>query len=167
MTDTQDPIRPTDDEARTLARELIQAARYAALAVFDPETAFPMATRIGCVPGPDGLPLALVSDLSHHTRALKGDPRCSLLVGQPGAKGDPLTHPRLTLQARASFIRHGDPDHASLADHYLAHYPKARLYIGFSDFSLLRFTPVEAHLNGGFGKAFRLTPADLAPSICS
>ena len=50
-----------------------------------------------------GTPLTLISDLSDHTRALKADPRCSILVGEPGPRGDPLTHPRMTLLCTARF----------------------------------------------------------------
>ena len=67
------------------------------------------------------------------------------------------------MRGRAAFVRQGDDDHAALAAHYLALYPKAKLYIGFGDFALVRFTPTGAHLNGGFGKAFVLTPEDLRP----
>lgn len=155
------PIRPTDDAARDLARSLIAKARFAALAVIDPKSGGPLVSRIGVVPAPDGLPLALVSDLSHHTRALQNDPRCSLLVGEPGEKGDPLTFPRLSLQGDARFLRHGEEGHADLAAHFLRLQPKAKLYIGFADFSLVQFDVAEAHLNGGFGKAFVLTAADI------
>lgn len=157
------PIRPTDDEARQLARDLIAGARFGALAFTDPDSGTPMVSRVAAVPGPDGLPLSLVSDLAQHARALKADPACALLLGEPGPKGDPLTHPRLSLQARARFIRHDDADHAALAAHFLSLQPKAQLYIGFADFSLLAFTVTGAHLNGGFGKAFVLTPDDLRP----
>ncbi|MFW2542978.1 HugZ family protein [Primorskyibacter sp. 2E107] len=155
------PIRPTNEEARGLARDLIHSARFGALAVLDPETAAPLISRIAVVPGPDGLPLALVSDLAGHTQALKANPICSLMVGEPQDRGDPLTHPRLSIEGRAMFIRHGDPRHAELAAHYLQLQPKAKLYIGFADFALMRIVPTSAFLNGGFGKAFRLTPEDL------
>jgi hypothetical protein len=156
------PIRPTDDEARALARGLIDGAHFAALGVIEPATAAPMVTRIGLTTAPDGVPLTLVSDLSHHTRALRANPACSLLLGEPGAKGDPLTHPRLTLQARAVFVDRADPAHPGLRAHYLAQLPKAKLYIDFGDFHLVRLVPTGAYLNGGFGKAFVLTPEDLA-----
>ncbi|MBS0124847.1 HugZ family protein [Thetidibacter halocola] len=157
-----DPIRPTDDEARALARQLIHDARFASLGVLDPESGVPQVSRIAVVPGPDGLPLALVSDLSHHTKALKANSACSLMVGEPGPKGDPLTWPRLSLMGQARFVRHGEPDHAALAAHYLVLQPKAKLYIGFGDFALMRIEVNAAHLNGGFGKAFVLTAADLS-----
>lgn len=153
------PIRPTDDEARQLGRTLIDQARYGALAVLDQGA--PMATRIAVGTASDGTPLTLVSDLSHHTRALRAHPACSLLVGEPGPKGDPLTHPRLTLQAEARITEHSDPFYQLLREHYLTTHPKAQLYIDFTDFIFIRFHVREAHLNGGFGKAFHLTPKDL------
>ncbi|MGI1662511.1 HugZ family protein [Palleronia sp. KMU-117] len=156
------PIRPTDDEARALARRLLDGARFGALGVRDPETGAPVVTRIAVATTPDGAPLTLISDLSQHTRALRADPACSLLVGEPGPKGDPLTHPRLTIQAHAAFIDRRGPGQAALRAHYLAQQPKAKLYIDFGDFSLVRLMPTGAYLNGGFGKAFVLTPEDLA-----
>lgn len=151
-----DPIRPTDDDARALAHRLIDTARFGSLGVIDPETGAPMVTRIAVVPGPDGMPLTLISTLSSHTAALDNNQTCSLLLGEPEAKGDPLTHPRLTLQACAE-----PADKAALKAHYLGLYPKAQLYYDFTDFRLIRFAPTAGLLNGGFGKAFRLTPADL------
>ncbi len=157
-----DPIRPTDDEARVLARSLLDNARFAALGVLDPDTGAPMVTRIALARGPDGAPLTLISDLSAHTRALRADPRASLLVGEPGPRGDPLTHPRLTLQGRVAFVDRAGPDHGGLRRTYLDQNPKAQLYIDFADFTLVRLDIAEAHLNGGFGKAYRLTAADLS-----
>lgn len=156
------PIRPTDDEARTLARSLLDGATFGALGVRDPGSAAPVVSRIAVATAPDGVPLTLISDLSQHTRALRTDPVCSLLVGEPGPRGDPLTHPRLTVQARAVFLDRTNPAYAALRDHYLGQQPKAKLYIDFGDFSLVRLEPTGAFLNGGFGKAFVLTPEDLA-----
>ncbi|TNC59553.1 HugZ family protein [Rubellimicrobium roseum] len=161
MADTRpDPIRPTDDEARALARRLLQEARHGALGVIEPESRGPLVTRVAV--GWDGAaPLVLVSTLAMHTRALLADPACSLLVGEPGPKGDPLTHPRLSLQARA-----GHADKASCRDAWLALHPKTTLYYDFADFLLLRLEPMVGHLNGGFGRAFRLTPGDLREPSC-
>ena len=157
----QSPIRPTDDEARALARTLIDQAAYGALGVIDPESGAPMVSRVAVGTDAAGTPVMLVSDLSHHTKALKENPACSLLVGEPGQKGDPLTHPRLTIQARAGFLRHGEDGHAELRARWLETHPKSKLYIDFADFSFARLAPVSAHLNGGFGKAFVLTAEDL------
>lgn len=154
------PIRPTDDEARDLAQALLAQAKFGAIGVTDPATGAPLVSRIAI--GTDcGIPITLISDLSHHTKALRAHPQCSLLVGEPGPKGDPLTHPRLTVQAVAGFIDRNSEEHATLRSLWLDHQPKAKLYIDFTDFSFVRFTPSSAHLNGGFGKAFLLTQNDL------
>lgn len=163
MTETvKDPIRPTDDEARALARSLIAGAHFAALGVTDPETGFPAVTRIALGSGPEGGIWTLVSGLSAHSRALRADPRASLLVGEPGPKGDPLTHPRLSLQVMAEPLAPDDPRRAAARARWLADHPKAKLYIDLPDFFFVAFRPVSGALNGGFGRAFRLTPDDLA-----
>ncbi|TIT59285.1 MAG: HugZ family protein, partial [Mesorhizobium sp.] len=80
----KDVIRETDAAAVRLAKTLIRGARFGALAVIDPETGAPLASRVGVATDSDGAPLILVSMLSAHTGALLADPRCSLLVGEPG-----------------------------------------------------------------------------------
>lgn len=155
------PIRPTDDDARQMARGLLDQATFAALGVIDPDTGAPMVTRIALACAADGAPVSLISSLSAHARALAADAACSLLVGEPEDRGDPLTHPRLTVQARAITIGREDPAFSALRDHYLDQRPKSKLYIDFGDFYFIRFEPLRAFLNGGFGKAFHLTPADL------
>lgn len=155
------PIRPTDDEARALAQSLMQTAGFAALATVT-ATGAPMVTRVAFGLCPLGQPISLISSLATHTQALLGNPAASLLVGEPGERGDPLTHPRLSLMAQARCVDNRSPQHAELAAHYLRNHPKAKLYIGFADFSFVRFEISEGLLNGGFGKAFHLTPADLA-----
>lgn len=148
----QDPFRPVDDEARDRAAALIRDARHGALAVLlDGQ---PFVSRLALAPE-QGTLLTLVSDLAPHTQALRAHPRASLMIGDPG-KGDPLAHPRITLSVDAAFI-----DKSGHAEAYLACQPKAQLYIGFSDFHLVRLIPAEAHLNAGFGKAYRLTLHDL------
>ncbi len=159
----QDPIRPTDEDARQLARSLLDTARFGALGVIDPETGGPMVTRVAVGVTADRTPLLLVSTLSAHTGALRAQPACSLMVGEPGAKGDPLTHPRLSLQADARFVPRDATAHAALRESWLRDHPKAKLYIDFADFGFVLLEPRHALLNGGFGKAYRLGPDDLAP----
>lgn len=154
------PIRPTDDAARALARGLIEAARHAALGVIDPGTGAPSVSRIalGVV---DASLVTLVSDLALHSRAMRANPAVSLLIGEPGARGDPLTHPRLSIQATARFNPRDGADHARLRDAWRKARPKSALYLDFADFRFVTLHPVSAALNGGFGRAFALTPADL------
>ena len=94
-------------------------------------------------------------------QALLRDPRCALLVGEPGDKGDPLTHPRLMIRSRAAFVPTDDPARPAIRAHWLKGHPKAALYIDFPDFAFVRLIPESALLNGGFARAFRLTPDDL------
>ena len=99
-----DPIRPTDDEARTLARQLIDDARFGALAVTDVESGGPSVTRVAIGTDQGGTPVTLISSLSAHWQALAASPQCALLLGEPGPKGDPLVHPRLTVHCTAACI---------------------------------------------------------------
>lgn len=156
----KDVIRETDAEAIRLAKTLIRSARFGALAVIEPGTGSPLASRVGVATDLDGAPLILVSMLSAHTGAILADPRCSLLVGEPG-KGDPLAHPRLTLVCRAARLERGSGEHARADRRYLNRNPKAKLYAGLGDFSIFRLEPERASLNGGFGKAYLLERADL------
>jgi putative heme iron utilization protein len=158
---TTDPIQEPDAEARGLARALLDGARFGALAVHDPETAYPSVSRVAVGTEKTGAPIALVSELSHHTRALRGDPRCSLLLGEPGQTGDPLTYPRITLQCRAGFLGRDDASYADLRTRWLASHPKSKLYIDFADFFFARFAVEAGHLVGGFGRAYRIAPKDL------
>ncbi|RUU96754.1 HugZ family protein [Mesorhizobium sp. M6A.T.Cr.TU.017.01.1.1] len=156
----KDVIRETDAEAIRLAKTLIRRARFGALAVIEPGTGSPLASRVGVATDIDGTPLILVSMLSAHTGAILADPRCSLLVGEPG-KGDPLAHPRLTLVCRAARLERGSDEHARAERRYLNRNPKAKLYAGLGDFSVFRLEPERASLNGGFGKAYLLERTDL------
>lgn len=155
------PIRPADDDARALARRLLDQATFGALGVVDPQTGGPQVTRVAVGTDARGQPVSLVSDLSAHTRALRVDSRCSLLVGEPGGRGDPLTHPRLTLTGRARSVRKGEPGYDELRERWLEGHRKSALYIDFADFSFVVIDVDLAHLNGGFGKAFILNPDDL------
>ncbi|MDT8856893.1 pyridoxamine 5'-phosphate oxidase family protein [Paracoccaceae bacterium Fryx2] len=162
MQQRPDPVAPADPESRAQALALLAQARHAALAVIDPDGA-PGISRIALGLCPDGLPLTLISALAPHTAALRARPVAALMVGDPGPKGDPLTSPRLMVRVTATFLDRAAPGHAALRDHWLSGHPKARLYVDFADFAFVRLTPLSALLNGGFGRAFRLTPDDLCP----
>jgi len=160
MTKTSSPLRPTDDEAREIARDLIRNVRFAALAVLHPETNLPHVTRIAIGTDQSGIPASLISDLSFHTSALRQNPNCSVLLGEPETKGDPLVHPRITLQCKAGFLPRNTPAHTQMRNHYLLTHPKAKLYIDFTDFNFVLFNIQSASLNGGFGKAYALSKQD-------
>ncbi len=162
MTQTS-PFRPTDNTARNLACELIDTATYGALATVRPDLGLPSVSRVALATDIRGEPVTLISTLADHTRALQTNPACALLIGEPEETGDPLIHPRLTLHANAVFIPRDSAEHSDLRTRYLSLRPKAKLYVDFADFGFVRFEPLDAVLNGGFGKAWRLAPADLKP----
>ena len=155
-----DPIRETTPEVCRQVKSMIRSARFAALATLDPETGGPIATRVALATASDGAPLVLVSALTPHTGAMLADPRVALLVGEPG-KGDPLAHPRATVRCLARQLDRESDEGRHVARRYINRNPKAKLYAGLGDFSYFRLEPQGASLNGGFGKAFRLTADDI------
>ncbi len=155
-----DPVQPADEDARSLARQLLSLG-HAALAWEDPDTGTPGISRIAFARDPQVGLLTLVSGLAPHFRALRDRPDCALMLGEVGAKGDPLTHPRLMIRARASFVAADDPDRPAIRARWLQRNSKATIYIDLPDFAFVRLQPVSALLNGGFARAFHLAPADL------
>lgn len=151
------PVQSPDAEARQMATDLLQAS-HGVLGVLRADGQ-PALSRIALAPVLGQL-VTLVSDLSSHTAALTQGAPVSVLMGEPGPKGDPLTHPRLTLQAKVA-----GADKAALKTAYLSKRPKAQLYFDFSDFRMIAFTPTEAFLNGGFGKAFQFTAKEIRALI--
>ena len=154
------PIRETDDEARALARRLIHEAHYGSIATLEPGTGFPLVSRIAVATDAAGELIFLASELSNHSKCIAANPRCSVMLGEPG-KGDPLAHPRITLIGSVDRIDRSSDERDALRDPYLQSHPKAELYIDFGDFHFFRLNMERANLNGGFGKAFELTRSDL------
>ncbi|MFM7333118.1 MAG: pyridoxamine 5-phosphate oxidase [Tabrizicola sp.] len=160
MTTRPDPIQTATEDALALARQLLLLG-HAALAWQDPDTGTPGISRIAFHRDPEAGLITLVSGLAPHFRALRDRPDCALMLGEVGDKGDPLTHPRLMVRARASFVAADDPIRPGLRDRWLQRNPKATLYIDLPDFAFVRLTPVSALLNGGFARAFHIQPGDL------
>lgn len=160
MSNRPDPVQPADAEALALARSLLTLG-HAALAWSDPDTGTPGISRIAFARDPEAGMLTLVSGLAPHFRALRDRPDCALMLGEVGPKGDPLTQPRLMIRARASFVPADDPARPGLRARWLDRNPKATVYIDLPDFAFVRLAPVSALLNGGFARAFRLSPDDL------
>ncbi|MEM6577749.1 MAG: DUF2470 domain-containing protein [Pseudomonadota bacterium] len=157
----KDVLQPVTPEAIRQAKTLMRTERSGALAVLDPATGAPMASRVAIATDQAGAPTILISQLSPHFAALEADPRCSLMLGQPG-KGDPLAHPRIMLQAQAEKL--DGEDRARVRARFIARNPKAALYADFGDFAFWRLTPLAVALNGGFAKAFEMTADDV---LCS
>jgi len=158
--DKANTIRETDEEARLLARTLVEDARYAALAVNETGSGFPLVSRIAIACAAESGLFFVASDLSHHSKCLTDDARCSLLVGEVG-RGDGLAHPRITMIGKAVRIKNSDPVRGGMREIFLTRHPKAKLYVDFADFNFYRLDCRRALLNGGFGRAYHLDRDDL------
>ena len=138
------------------AKRLMRTARTAALATIDPASGAPLTTLVGVASDFDGAPLFLMSTLARHTQHLAADPRASVLLTEEAERGDPLNHPRLTLNGsihRAELL--------NARTRYLQRNPKAKLYVDFADFGFFRLAIAHVHFNGGFGRADALAPSDI------
>jgi heme iron utilization protein len=160
---TNQTIRTTDSEAIELGLGLVRASPFATLASLSGD-GFPLATLTSVATDMDGAPVILVSRLSGHTTNLLANPRCSLLFARTG-KGDPLAHPRISVMAEAAVVDRDGADGARIRRRFLARQPKAGLYVDFPDFLFFRMVIRSASLNGGFGKAYELTAADLVSDV--
>jgi putative heme iron utilization protein len=138
------------------ARRLLRAARFATMATSAQGQPFASMVTPACMP--DFSIVLFLSDLSEHTRHLRSDPRCSLLVSGPPAEANPQTAPRVTVTGLAESV-----DDPALKARYLAVHPYASLYAAFADFHLWRIKPLNALFVGGFARAVRLKSADLTP----
>lgn len=93
-----------------------------------------------------GRPVLLISDLAEHTRNLKADPRCSLIV-QPFSDDMHATG-RVTVIGEAKPL----PQKDALGPRYLRHHPQAEGYFAMHDFAFWRIEPLRIRYIGGFGR---------------
>lgn len=107
----------------------------------------PFTTLVTLANDTDGSPFFLFSQLSAHTKNIAENPRASLLLIKTG-KGDPLAHPRLTVNGTIAKIQA-----PHLREIFLKANPKSQLYVDFPDFAFYKMTVTGFHLNGGFARA--------------
>lgn len=138
------------------ARTLLRTAKSGVLATSAGGQPFAALMTPACAP--DLSVLLLLSGLSEHTRHLRDDPRCALMVAGDALDLNPQTAPRLTVLGRAQ----PEPDPA-LKARWIALHPYAAFYAGLGDFQLWRFTADAGQFVGGFASAKRFAAADLAP----
>jgi putative heme iron utilization protein len=165
MTDRLPETAPAPDfNAESTAKKLLRTVRAGALATIDRNTGHPFGSLVNVATDSDGSPLMLISRLSSHTANLEADSKASVLLATAG-KGDPLSHPRLTVLGRFTAIVNDNPEEARLRRRFLARHPKAELYAGFADFALWRMSMEAAHLVAGFGRATNLAATDVATDV--
>lgn len=140
------------------ARRLLRGARNGTLATVTADCQ-PFASLVTPACAPDGSILLLLSDLAEHTRHLRDESRCAVLVTGTPEGTNPQTTPRLTVTGVAAL-----ENEPALRARWLALHPYAALYAGFSDFRLWRIRPGGALFVAGFGRAAKLGTAALAPA---
>jgi hypothetical protein len=90
-------------------------------------------------------------------RPLLADARFGALATLEPGSGHPMA-------SRVAVALDADSDAGRRArERWLAVHPKAALCVDFGDFAFRRIECTGASLNGGFGRAWRLQPADLDP----
>jgi len=112
------------------ARTLVSSVTVAALATAGEDGA-PWCSIVVYGPTRDGNPVLLVQTDSEHGRNLLRDPRASLAINEPGAPGDPLDRPRITLAG--SVTRPQGQNYEDALDAHCVAVPAARLYAGWED----------------------------------
>jgi putative heme iron utilization protein len=150
----------TDDTPAWASRKLLRAARAGTLATSMQGQPFASLVTPACAP--DLAVLLLLSNLSEHTRHLRDDPRCSVLVSGTPEGASAQTAPRVTITGLAEVV--ADP---ALKARYLAVHPYASLYADFGDFAMWRIRPLNALYVGGFARAARVRSAELTPDAAA
>ncbi len=136
------------------ARKLLRAAHQGSLATA--AAGLPFASLVTPATAPDLSVLLLLSDLAEHTKHLRAEPNCALLVLGPPVAKNPQTTPRVAVSGVAELAN--DPE---LRSRYLAIHPYAAMYADFADFHLWRIRPASGLFVGGFAQAARLGAAEL------
>ena len=96
-----------------------------------------------------GRPIFLISTMAMHTQNVLADPRASLFVTEPDARGDPLGSSRVTLIG--SVLRIPEPELADARAVYLTGYPDSKYWVDFDDFFFYRMDVLDVYYVGGFG----------------
>ena len=148
------------EEQRRLAA-LLRTSRWVALATARDNE--PLATWVAVVPEDDlGGFLLHLSRLALHTRYLETNPRASLTFTEPDrGAGDPQELARVSLQGYVETIGRDSSGDAAARAHYLARFPAAAQTFELADFALMRFVTASARYVPGFGRVYRLGPAEL------
>jgi len=130
------------------ARTLTIASTQGVLSTIDREDGTPYGSIVELLPLDDGDFVFFVSNMASHTKNLKKDPRCSLLVADGFGRGYALSLSRATFLGGAA--RAEDP--SQYRDDYLKLHPEASVYIDFPDFHFYKLHVERVRYIGGFGR---------------
>ncbi len=152
-----DPKIPTPTHAER-AVTLVAQAKTGTLSTLSVEpTGFPYGSFV-TFGFEDGSPIFLISELAEHTKNLRGESRCSLLVAEPG-EGDPLARGRVTMVGRCRELQAG-AEQVAAREAFLSANPRASYYVDFTDFSLWKLDVEQVRYIGGYGRMSWVDAAD-------
>jgi hypothetical protein len=147
------------------AADLLRAHRAAALSTLHAGAPNIALTPYALLADPAALVLHL-SGLSAHTKDLRADGRCALLVAEAErADAAPHTLARVALQAVAEELPPDHPRYAAARAAYTAQFPDLAGLFELGDFALFALTPQTVRFVGGFAQAASLEPASLAAAL--
>ena len=132
------------------ARTLVYSGRIGSLSTLSRKhPGFPFGSLMPYSLDEQGRPIFLISTMAMHTQNLQLDPRASLLVAQPDAKGDPLGASRVTLVGNVVAV--SEPQRVEARKLYLARYDSSKHWVDFEDFFFYHLHVVDVYYVGGFG----------------
>jgi hypothetical protein len=157
-----DSFQTFDEASLAVLAALIRDHRQAALATVDGGAPYTAMTAYVPEPGFAGF-LVHLSDLAPHKAHLRADPAVSLIIFEPDdGRTEILQHKRASFECRAEVVPKGTAAYDVARERYLQRFPKHALMFALQDFDLVRLVPRRGLLNAGFGRAYQVTPADLA-----
>jgi putative heme iron utilization protein len=152
-----DPNVPTPTHGER-SRTLVEAVGTGTLSTVSKEPAgFPYGSFV-LLALDEGNPVFLFSELAEHTKNLRAESRCSLLVAEDG-EGDPLARGRVTLIGHCEGLSsNGELEQARRA--YLETHPNASYYVDYKDFSFWKLEVDSLRYIGGYGRMSWVTGDD-------
>jgi putative heme iron utilization protein len=159
-----DPTHEPEQSARRTpaeeARTLVAGARTGSLASLS-EDGTPWASMITFGATDAGEPVLVVSTMAEHGRNLAREPRCSIAIAeQVSDEEDPLDRARVTVAGRV-VVPEGEEATAALEAHAV-HYPFARSYATYGDFTVYVLRVDRVRWVGGFARMATVEATDYA-----
>ena len=154
-----------DDDATTTLRDLLTENQVASLGTV--ADGAPFVSMVPFAIASDGSAFFVhVSRLAKHTEDMSEEPRVALMIVESEASGTMAQAlARVSIQGTATEMARDSSEYSGARAAYLAKHPESEPMFGFADFSLFCIEPQSARFIQGFGRAFDVTPEELASTV--
>lgn len=143
-------------EAYKKARTLFNTKNFGVLSTISVKLdGFPFGSVVPYILDDSGMPVIYISTIAQHTKNIRQDPRCSIMVLKDS--DDIQAHGRICVIGEMELV---GKDQDSIKERYYRHFPNSRSYGGTHDFSFFRINPISIRYIGGFGAIHWIEPAD-------